>query len=53
MFAFKYVNELVGWSEGTKREKKEFFSSWTRTMDLGVMGPARYHCAKLNAGDGS
>lgn len=24
------------------------FSSWTRTMDLGVMGPARYHCAKLN-----
>jgi 6-phosphogluconate dehydrogenase len=22
-------------------------------MDLGVMGPARYHCAKLNAGSGS
>lgn len=32
------------------KRKKNSFSSWTRTMDLGVMGPARYHCAKLNAG---
>jgi len=33
-----------------EKKKKSSFSSWTRTMDLGVMGPARYHCAKLNAG---
>ena len=32
---------------------KRNFSLWIRTIDLGVMGPARYHCAKLNAGPGS
>ena len=41
-----------------KKEQK-YFSLWIRTIDLGVdlpgiepgiMGPARYHCAKLNAG---
>ena len=43
-----------GWATASAKKRRsveqKFFSLWIRTIDLGVMGPARYHCAKLNAG---
>ena len=37
------------WGE-QKQKIDRVFDCWFRTNDLRVMGPARYHCAKSNAG---
>ncbi len=50
-FLVDKVLDKTGMKVRKKRAKKIFvFSSRVRTLDLGVMGPARYRCAKLNAG---
>jgi hypothetical protein len=39
MFVFNYVNELIGWSEGTKRKKKDFSAHGLEPWTSGLWAP--------------